>query len=143
MRSFQALGEAIEAAPTDQILDLDHVERPVQEQCDDVEVARGETLRSDPLAQLPIAGPWRDRHRRRPVGGVGPGGIEPVDLALSVHGEGRTWTIVCDLARIDRSAIARDLGAAAVEETPASLDEIFVAHTGAARAASGGPPPVG
>ena len=48
--------------------------------------------------------------------------------ALRVHGSGREWTVICDAARIHASAMAQHLGATLLEDAPASLDEIFVAH---------------
>jgi len=48
--------------------------------------------------------------------------------AISVKGEDREWTIVCHSARIPTAVILEDLGARIVEQCPASLDEIFVAH---------------
>ena len=55
--------------------------------------------------------------------------------AIFVNGADRRWTVICDPARIDRSGIARSFGAQIVDESPASFDEIFVAHTGASSAA--------
>jgi ABC-2 type transport system ATP-binding protein len=51
--------------------------------------------------------------------------------AIRVDGAGREWTVICDAARIHGSALARSLGASIVENSPASLDEIFVAYAGA------------
>jgi ABC-2 type transport system ATP-binding protein len=50
--------------------------------------------------------------------------------ALSVNGAGRDWTVICDPARLHGSAMAAHLGARIVEDCPASLDEIFIAHAG-------------
>lgn len=50
--------------------------------------------------------------------------------AVSVHGTGTTWTVLGDPVQMDCAAIARNFGATIVEETPASLDEIFVAYSG-------------
>lgn len=72
------------------------------------------------------------RHRRislrfeRPQ--VGP---PHVSAAISVNGAGRDWIVICDAARIHGAAMAQSLGASVVEDCPASLDEIFVAHAGA------------
>lgn len=70
--------------------------------------------------------------------------VEPprVRDAICVKGADRAWTFVCDPGRIDRPGIARNFGARIVEECPASLDEIFVAHTRASPAASGQPRPI-
>jgi ABC-type multidrug transport system ATPase subunit len=51
--------------------------------------------------------------------------------AIRVDGAGREWTVLCDAARIHTHAMAQSLGASIVEDGPASLDEIFVAHAGA------------
>lgn len=51
--------------------------------------------------------------------------------ALRVNGAGREWTVICDEARFDGSALARSLGASIVEDGPASLDEVFVAYADA------------
>ena len=51
--------------------------------------------------------------------------------AIRVDGAGREWTAICDAARIHGSA----LSASIVENSPASLDEIFVAYADAVPAA--------
>lgn len=51
--------------------------------------------------------------------------------AVSVSGTGRAWTVIGDPARIDRGGIARNFGATIVDETPATLDEIFIAYSSA------------
>ena len=48
--------------------------------------------------------------------------------AIRVDGAGREWTVICDARRMHGAAMARHLGASLVEDCPASLDEIFVAH---------------
>ena len=48
--------------------------------------------------------------------------------AIRVDGAGREWTAICDVTRIHGSELAESI----VEDCPASLDEIFVAHAGAA-----------
>lgn len=48
--------------------------------------------------------------------------------ALRVDGAGREWTVLCDAARVHGGALAHSLGASVVEDSPATLDEIFVAH---------------
>jgi ABC-2 type transport system ATP-binding protein len=50
--------------------------------------------------------------------------------AVSVSGAGQSWTLIGDAGEIDRVAIARSFGATIVDESPASLDEIFVAYSG-------------
>jgi ABC-2 type transport system ATP-binding protein len=48
--------------------------------------------------------------------------------ALRVYGEGREWTAICDAARIHAPALAQAAGARIVDDSQASLDEIFLAH---------------
>ena len=49
--------------------------------------------------------------------------------AVNVNGAGTAWTVVGDPAEIDRADIATSFGATIVDETPASLDEIFIAYS--------------
>jgi ABC-2 type transport system ATP-binding protein len=51
-----------------------------------------------------------------------------VSGALRVDGAGREWTVICDAGKIHPAAMAQHLGATVVDDTVASLDEIFVAH---------------
>jgi ABC-2 type transport system ATP-binding protein len=51
-----------------------------------------------------------------------------VSGAIQVDGAGREWTVICDAEKIHSAAMARHLGATVVDDTAASLDEIFVAH---------------
>ena len=51
-----------------------------------------------------------------------------VPAAIRVNGAGRDWTIICDAERLHGGAVAQHLGATLVEDTAASLDEIFIAH---------------
>lgn len=51
-----------------------------------------------------------------------------VPAAIRVDGSGQDWTIICDAGRLHAGAVAQHLGATLVEETAASLDEIFIAH---------------
>jgi ABC-2 type transport system ATP-binding protein len=51
-----------------------------------------------------------------------------VSGAIRVAGAGREWTVICDAAKIHPAAMAQHLGATLVDDTAASLDEIFVAH---------------
>jgi len=53
-----------------------------------------------------------------------------VSGALHVTGSGFEWTILCNGARGEVVAAARQLGARVVSEDPASLDEIFLARVG-------------
>jgi len=50
--------------------------------------------------------------------------------ALSISGEGREWSVLCNGTRIEWPALAAGLGARIVEERPPSLTEIFVARAG-------------
>ena len=50
--------------------------------------------------------------------------------AIRVDGAGREWTVISDARRTYTPAAAQQLGAVIVEDTEASLDEIFVAHAG-------------
>jgi ABC-2 type transport system ATP-binding protein len=52
--------------------------------------------------------------------------------ALSVSGTGREWSVLCNGARNELPAIIAGLGAEIVHEHAPSLNEIFVAHAGAA-----------
>jgi ABC-2 type transport system ATP-binding protein len=51
-----------------------------------------------------------------------------VSGAIRVAGAGREWTVICDAGKIHTGAMAQNLGATLVDDTVASLDEIFVAH---------------
>lgn len=51
-----------------------------------------------------------------------------VPAAIRVDGAGRDWTIICDAAKLHSAVVARHLGATLVEDTAASIDEIFIAH---------------
>ena len=50
--------------------------------------------------------------------------------AIRVDGAGREWTVISDARRSYAPAVAQHLGAVIVEDAEASLDEIFVAHSG-------------
>lgn len=52
--------------------------------------------------------------------------------ALSVTGAGKEWTALCNGARTELPVIAANLGARIMGEQGPSLNEIFVAHAGAA-----------
>jgi ABC-2 type transport system ATP-binding protein len=108
---------------------LDEVERV----CDHLAMLhRGKLSLCEPLDAL------KARHSRITLRFELPQAATPtVPGAMSVHGSGRAWTIICDASEIDSYALARSLRATIVDECPASLDEIFVAQTGAL-AASGG-----
>jgi ABC-2 type transport system ATP-binding protein len=51
-----------------------------------------------------------------------------VPAAIRVDGAGRDWTIICDATKLHAAFVAQHLGATLVEDTAASLDEIFIAH---------------
>jgi ABC-2 type transport system ATP-binding protein len=57
--------------------------------------------------------------------------LTPPDISGAIHldGAGREWTVLCDVARTHTEAMARHLGASIVEDSPASLDEIFVGYS--------------
>ena len=50
--------------------------------------------------------------------------------AIRVDGAGREWTVISDARRTYTPAVAQHLGAVIIEDAEASLDEIFVAHSG-------------
>jgi hypothetical protein len=52
--------------------------------------------------------------------------------AVRVTGAERVWTVICESSRIDRAAISRNFGVRIADESPASLDEVFIAHTSVA-----------
>lgn len=60
---------------------------------------------------------------------------EPPNIcgAIRIDGSGREWTVICDAGRTHPGAMAQSLGASIAEDSPASLDEIFVAYAGANR----------
>ena len=69
------------------------------------------------------------RHRRISLQFARPLDEPPsVSGAIRVDGSGREWTVICDAAKIHSAAMAQHLGATLVDDTAASLDEIFVAH---------------
>lgn len=69
------------------------------------------------------------RHRRISLYFERPQAEPPnVSGAIRVDGAGREWTVICDAARIHSAAMAQHLGATLVDDSAASLDEIFVAH---------------
>lgn len=69
------------------------------------------------------------RHRRISLHFERPPANPPnVSGAIRVDGAGREWTVICDTARIHSAAMAQHLGATIVDDSAASLDEIFVAH---------------
>jgi len=57
--------------------------------------------------------------------------------AIQVYGAGREWTVVCDMARTHAPSMAHHLGASLVDDSPASLEEIFVGYSDATAAAPG------
>jgi ABC-2 type transport system ATP-binding protein len=93
---------------------LDEVERV----CDHVAMLHRGTLRlCAPLDEV------RMQHRRMLLR-FDVAHREPpiVPGAMRIDGEGREWTVICDAASV------RSIGASIVEDSPATLDEIFVAH---------------
>jgi ABC-2 type transport system ATP-binding protein len=69
------------------------------------------------------------RHRRIVLNFAQPRAKAPdVSGAIRVDGAGREWTVICDGGKLHAAALAQHLGATLVEDAPASLDEIFVAH---------------
>jgi ABC-2 type transport system ATP-binding protein len=94
---------------------------------------RGKLTLCEPLDDV------KARHRRVCLQFELPQGTPPqMHGAISVNGAGRAWTVICDSARAEPFAAARNLGATVVEQGPASLDEIFVAYAGASPAAPTG-----
>ena len=71
----------------------------------------------------------RMRHRRVVLHFERPQAAPPnVSGAIRVDGAGREWTVICDAGKMHPAAMAQHLGAALVDDTVASLDEIFIAH---------------
>jgi ABC-2 type transport system ATP-binding protein len=71
----------------------------------------------------------RARHRRVVLQFERPQAEAPiVPGAIRVDGAGREWTVICDGGKVHAGAMAQHLGAIVVDDTAASLDEIFVAH---------------
>ena len=69
------------------------------------------------------------RHRRIALRFEQPQSAPPnVSGAIRVDGSGREWTVICDAGKLHPGAMAQHLGATVVDDTVASLDEIFVAH---------------
>jgi ABC-2 type transport system ATP-binding protein len=69
------------------------------------------------------------RHRRIVLHFAQPRAEPPgVSGAIRVEGAGREWTVICDSGKLHAAAMAGHLGATLIEDAPASLDEIFVAH---------------
>lgn len=69
------------------------------------------------------------RHRRISLHFERPQTEPPnVPGAIRVDGADREWTVICDAAKTHAGAMARHLSATLVEDTAASLDEIFIAH---------------
>jgi ABC-2 type transport system ATP-binding protein len=92
---------------------------------------------SDQLAmlhhgELRFCAPLEDikaRHRRISLRFQDPQAAAPaVSGAIRVEGAGREWTVICDAGKLHPGALAQHLGATVVDDTAASLDEIFVAH---------------
>lgn len=76
-----------------------------------------------PLASI------REQHRRISLLFEQPQAQAPtVAGAIRVDGAGREWTAICDTSRIPVPALAQHLDAMIVDDSLASLDEIFIAH---------------
>ena len=71
----------------------------------------------------------KTRHRRVSLVFDRPRAEAPqVSGAIRVDGAGREWTVICDAERVHPGAMAQSLAATLVDDTAASLDEIFLAH---------------
>jgi ABC-2 type transport system ATP-binding protein len=71
----------------------------------------------------------RSRHRRIVLHFEQPQTETPkVSGAIRVSGVSREWTVICDAGKIHPASMAQHLGATIVDDSVASLDEIFVAH---------------
>jgi ABC-2 type transport system ATP-binding protein len=119
--------EAIIRTVTDQgrtVLFSSHLLDEVERVSDHLAMLHRGTLRfCAPLEDI------RARHRRLSLQFERPRTEPPtVSGAIRVDGAGREWTVICDAARIHSAAMAQHLGATLVDDTAASLDEIFVAH---------------
>lgn len=74
------------------------------------------------------------RHRRVALRFATPQVHPPaVPGAIRVDGAAREWTAICDAARIHIPSMAQSLPAAIVDDSQASLEDIFVAYAGAVR----------
>lgn len=70
------------------------------------------------------------RHRRMVLRfEVAPQAAPDVPSAIHVEGAGREWTVLCDAHRTHGPSLAQHLGASLVEDTQASLDEIFIGYS--------------
>jgi ABC-2 type transport system ATP-binding protein len=99
---------------------LDEVERV----SDDLAMLHQGTLRfCAPLDEI------KTRHRRISLQFERPQAEPPnVSGAIRVDGAGREWTVICDAGKVHSGAMAQHLGATLMDDSAASLDEIFVAH---------------
>ena len=71
----------------------------------------------------------RARHRRIVLHFENPLPRPPtVAGAIRVAGSGKEWTVICDAGQTHAAAMAQHLGATLVDDSVASLDEVFVAH---------------
>ena len=78
------------------------------------------------------------RHRRLSLHFETPQPKAPaIPGAIRVDGAGREWTVICDAVRLYGPAMAQHIGATLVEDSPASLDEIFVAHAASSTPSAG------
>ena len=119
--------EAIIRSVTDEgrtVLFSSHLLDEVERVSDHLAMLHRGTLRfSAPLEEI------RAQHRRISLHFERPPAAPPqVSGAIRVDGSGREWTVICDGGKIHAGALAHSLGAAIVDDTAASLDEIFVAY---------------
>jgi len=101
-----------------------HLLEEVERVSDDLAMLHHGALRfCAPLASI------REQHRRIALRFAQPLAQAPaVSGAIRVDGAGREWTVICDASRIHGPALAQHLDATIVDDSPASLDEIFIAH---------------
>jgi ABC-2 type transport system ATP-binding protein len=119
--------EAIIRTVTDQgrtVIFSSHLLDEVERVCDQLAMLHRGALRfCAPLDDV------KTRHRRVVLHFDQPQPAPPnVSGAIRVDGGGREWTVICDAEKTHPAAMAHYLGATVVNDTVASLDEIFVAH---------------
>ncbi|MGH9409625.1 MAG: ABC transporter ATP-binding protein, partial [Vicinamibacterales bacterium] len=100
---------------------LDEVER-VSDQL--AMLHRGRLILCAPLDQI------KERHSRVMLRFAAPLTQAPsIGGAFFIGGSGQDWTAICDSASVAASIAFDGIGATILDEEPASLDEIFVAHS--------------
>jgi ABC-2 type transport system ATP-binding protein len=119
--------EAVIRTVTDQgrtVLFSSHLLDEVERVSDHIAMLHhGELRFSAPIDEI------KARHRRVVLQFERPQPAPPaVSGAIRIEGSGREWTVICDAERMHPGAMAQHLGASVVEDTSASLDDIFVAH---------------